>query len=311
MSDHGYTEVAQLIDASLSLLESVPEGRARAPATKRGLPDLLDRCQALVGAAADEPRPVMRTVHHLSCTGGTLFAKCLAAMPNVLLLNEVDPLSKIRFSEERPEFTPTDTIALVRQGDPRISEDVLVGMFLADMDYLGREEARGGRAVVLRDHSHSHFLFGDDVPARSTLREMLLDRFEVRSVLTVRDPIDSYLSMSGLGWHNLFSPSSLDEYCRRYEIFLDRYAGIEIVRYEDFVADSKGVMSRVCATLDLTYSDEFTDLFGVMRFSGDSGRSSNTIGSRSRRTIPTEIADMAKASHHYRRLAEILHYEPI
>jgi len=40
-------------------------------------------------------RPLIHTLHHLACTGGTVLSKCLAAMPRVALVSEVNPLNRL------------------------------------------------------------------------------------------------------------------------------------------------------------------------------------------------------------------------
>lgn len=303
-----HMEGVRSIEKTLSVLASVV-GERRTPSP--GVSDpavLLETCLARLeedGAALSRP---IRTIHHLSCTGGTLFAKCIAAMPNILLLNEVDPLSTLLLQEGKPAFAPTDMISLVRQGDPELTSDVLVRMFAKDIEFLAHDQARIGRDIVLRDHSHSHFLIGATIAERPTLREMVADVSAVNSVVTVRDPIDSYLSMVANGWQLQFSPSTFDEYCRRYQAFLDRYEGIDIIRYEDLVDDPKSTMHRICTILDLTYSDDFVDLFSAFTLSGDSGRSGSAIGKRSRRESAAQLADMTRNSNNYTKLAQSLGY---
>ncbi len=51
---------------------------------------------------APQKQPI-RIIQHLSCTGGTLISKFLAAMPNVVLLNEVNPLSQLHL-DPQPRF---------------------------------------------------------------------------------------------------------------------------------------------------------------------------------------------------------------
>ncbi len=275
--------LAQELDAALALLGAEgDEGGEGVP-----VEDLRGWLEESLAALDTLPAPTaepIRIIHHLSCTGGTLFAKCIAAMPNVLLLNEVDPLSPLPFRRTgKPPFTPTDMIALLRQGDPHISQDLLVRLFVREIGFLRDELARSGRVLVLREHSHSHFLTGDEVPDRPTLREMLVEHYPVHSLVTVRNLEDSYSSMKKYGWHEMFSPSDFDEYCRRHAVFLARHEGIDIVRYEDFVAEPGVVMRRICDVLALEFSDKFEELFSAFRFSGDSGRGGDRIKVRGRR----------------------------
>jgi hypothetical protein len=293
-----------LIARTLALLGDIdlPPG-ADGPGDHAGLTSLLDRIDAL---ATPDPAPI-RTIHHLSCTGGTLITKCLAAMPNVLVLNEVDPLSPLPpFESPDPLFTPTDVAALVRQGDPRVKNELLEQLFLAGMAILREEQTRIGRAVILRDHSHSHFLTGPDLPDRASLYQIVSARFPIRSIVTVRDPIDTFLSMCERGWHKHFAPSTYDEYCRRYLAFLDCYSGLPTVAYETFVSDPSQTMKTVCGWLELDYSEHFEKLFSVFRFSGDCGRAGSDIRPRPQRNRPDALLQEAAASPHHQQLMTIL-----
>ena len=50
--------------------------------------------QRMARALRHRDRPLIHTVHHLACTGGTVISKCLAAMPKVALVSEVNPLNR-------------------------------------------------------------------------------------------------------------------------------------------------------------------------------------------------------------------------
>ena len=45
----------------------------------------------------------LRSIHHLACTGGTLISKCIASMPDVALISEVNPMN--RFGQD---FCPSN-----------------------------------------------------------------------------------------------------------------------------------------------------------------------------------------------------------
>ena len=52
-------------------------------------------------------KPLIRTIHHLACTGGTLISKCLGSMPDVALISEVNPLNR-----QGSQFEPTNPFNL-------------------------------------------------------------------------------------------------------------------------------------------------------------------------------------------------------
>nr|WP_321442513.1 hypothetical protein [uncultured Cohaesibacter sp.] len=264
--------------------------------------ELIDDLPVLV----EEP---IRTVHHLACTGGTLITKCLASMPNVLMLNEVDPLSRLIQNPKAPSFTPTDMIALAAQGDFEIDNSVRIEMFLVALEALKSRMEQVGRVLVLRDHSHSHYNVGDSIPNRPTFREIVAKKYRVCSVVTVRDPIDSFLSLRNKGWNSHFTPSDFNEYCCRYLAFLDGYPNTEIIRYEDFIEKPEDVAAQMCEHLELAFIPEFKSIFFQFHFSGDSGRGGDVI----KKHPPREIGDLKseiKASESYKILVDRLGYAP-
>lgn len=303
------------IDAALELL-----GDREGPATdeKSGeltevitLPSLLEQCRAVavpVDGVSGEPtaRPVMRTLHHFACTGGTLISRCTAAMPNTLLLSEVDPLTTM---VHRAAFMPTDLIGLVRRGSRAADQDLLVEIFLAGLGALAAEMRRIGSDLILRDHAHSHFCFGPTIPERPSLRAMLARDYRVLSLITVRHPLDSFLALGVQDWLRI-EPPTLQEYARRYGVFLDHYAEVPLLRYEDFVTDPESSMQRVCGLLELSYNPEFREMFPVIALSGDSGRQGSEIAPRPRREVPQDVATEAARSESYVALCARLGYDP-
>ena len=260
--------------------------------------------------AIDRPETV-RTIHHLSCMGGTLITKCVASMANTLVLNEIDFQSPIPTRKTTANFAPTDAVSLLRQGDTDVSTAVISKLFTDTVATLLGEERKCGRNLVLRDHSHGHFLWGPSVRAGPTLRDLLHDRFEVKSVVTIRDPVDSYVSMVKAGWHTHFHPSTFDEYCRRYLKFLESYRGVPVIKYEAFAARPKQVMRRMCRLLDLEYFADFKEVFDSFQFSGDSGRSSAVIATRKRAAEAENLRIEARSSNYYKTVIELTKYDAL
>jgi hypothetical protein len=271
---------------------------------------LLQQCLALCeDHSAAQPEPI-RTVHHFACTGGTLISKCIASMPNVQLLSEVDPLSTPVKQPPRPQFAPTDMITLMRQSPRGATAEQLIEIFLGELRIIYSHTNQDGLRLVLRDHAHSHYCRGTEIPERPSLREMVAGEFPILSVVTVRDPVDSYLSLKANGWIH-FLPATFDEYCRRYLAFLHAYENEPIVRFEDFVANPEFEMARICRILDMPLNPDFQNLFAVQRLTGDSGRSGMSIDNRPRRHVNTELAAEIEPSTKYGELREILGYKRI
>jgi hypothetical protein len=271
------------------------------------LPSLLEQCRALLAEASTHSPPPIRTIHHFACTGGTLISRCVAAAPGAHVLSEVDPLSPMPHRSS-PLFTPTDLIGLLRHGSRPVEPELLVATFLDGLQTVYDDARRRGIDLVLRDHAHSHFCWGDHVAPRPTLAEIVGRRFPVRSIVTVRHPLDSFLSLAAKRWSH-FSPFTIEEYCRRYLMFLDRHRDVKIIRYEDFVRQPQGAMDEICAALGLVPAPHFTDVFPAIRLSGDSGRSGRRIAPRPRRPLAPDLLRDAQESPAFAALVARLGYD--
>ncbi|WP_425258328.1 hypothetical protein ACPOLB_22770 [Rubrivivax sp. RP6-9] len=267
---------------------------------------LLQQAQALeAGAAALHGQP-LRTLHHFACTGGTLISKCIAALPNVQLLSEVDPLST-QLLPEALRFSPTDMVTLARQSTRGASDALVIELFRAQVQVLQQHAVRHGLRLVLRDHAHGHYCHGAALAVRPALREMLPPALPLLSLLTVRHPLDSYASLARNGWVHL-QPRTLHTYCQRYLAFLDQHEGLPLLRYEDFVAAPQRAMQLVCEALALRYEPHFARFFAGFAVSGDSGRSGTTIAPRPSHASAVALEAEAAASDAYVQLVQRLGY---
>ncbi len=264
----------------------------------------IEDALALTGRAAAPPPAPVRTLHHFACTGGTLVAKCVAALPSVQLLSEVDPLSRYA---PPGDFTPTDMVLLLRRSSQGVSDELLAELFAAQLRVLHADAARRGLHLVLRDHAHSQFCHGRLVEPRPTLRELVPAGLPLRSLVTVRHPLDSFVSLARAGWLH-FEPRSVDAYCRRYHAFLDRHAGLPVLRYEDFVSAPQPAMQALCRALALDFDPRFAERFGQFRLSGDSGRSGETIAPRPSHPEAVALEAEAARSEAFRQLVQRLGY---
>jgi hypothetical protein len=198
-------------------------------------------------------------------------------------------------------------VTLLRQSSRGVDPAQIAQLFQVQMRWLHDDAGRRGWRLVLRDHAHSHFCHGSEVAERPNLRQLMPADLPLRSMVTVRHPLDSFASLVDNDWVH-FEPGNIDTYCRRYLMFLDSHAGVPVLRYEDFVADPQSAMQRVCETLDLRYEPGFADRMRGQRISGDSGRSGAVIAARPRSARAEALRDPARASGAFMQLVERLGY---
>jgi len=280
-------KLTEAIDECLSFIDDAVElSRENEVENREPLPSLLEQCE-LVSSESVAEKESIRTFHHFACTGGTLFAKCIASMPNTQVLSEVEPHSRLVSMDER-QFTPTDLIHLVRASSRGSTEALEREIFLSGLKVIYDDCSARGLRLVLRDHAHSKYCTGEEISTYPALHGVVKSRFPTLAVLTVRHPLDSFLSLNRNQWIH-FEPFTLEEYSRRYLAFLEEHDELPLFRYEDLVSSPEQTISDICDSLELPYSNEFLHLLGAIRLSGDSGRSSSKIGKRPRLELPPEI----------------------
>ncbi|MFE3838658.1 hypothetical protein [Pseudogemmobacter sonorensis] len=296
------------VEQALDLLDGF-RSPALAALPAEPLPSLAEQCSRLAARPEAGPPP-LRMIHHMACTGGTLISKALAVLPNVVLLSEIDPLSTLRGNPgSKAPFAPSDLILAMRHAPRPVPEDVLVATFRAGTLAAHGVLAEKGMRMVIRDHSHSHFCTGVDPAARASLREMLAGELPLLSAVTVRHPLESFLSLGNNRWTH-FSPFTLEEYSQRYSAFLDRHAGLDILRYEEFVLAPEATLRRLCDILALPFHPAALDLLSAARLTGDSGRSSPVVGPRPQKAVPEEMLPDCRGAA-YVGLCGRLGYDPL
>ena len=251
----------------------------------------------------------IRIIQHMSCTGGTLFGKCVAAMPNTVLFSEMNPLSTQLFmSGGSPVFCPTDVISLARIGKAPAIEDLSEKVFLGEIRVVEKHLRNYGQRLVLREHTHSSFLVGNESNHKKTIPQILDGVSQLVSIVTVRHPLDSFLSLRHNGWIH-FDPGTFDEYCRRYLLFLHSTGDAPVFKYEDLLENPEEVIQQICDYFEIPFNPDFLDYLEIVAATGDSGRSSIHIGKRERRPLDEALHAEVQASSNFRKLCELLGYD--
>ncbi len=299
--------LGELVTSTLKMLEPYADEPISDQERDEPLLSLLNQCEMHCEALSKAPVEPVRTIHHFACTGGTIMCRAIAAQPNAVVLSEIDPLSAI--GKNAGNFSPQDIIGHARAGMRGASDATATKTFLASLKALYEEMTQIGRHLVLRDHTHSHFCTAVDPASRPSVRQMLNDSFRLRSIVTVRHPLDSYLSLIKMGWVH-FAPATLQEYSIRYRRFLDEYAGLRIFRYEDFTESPDSEVEEMTGQLELPYYADWQSLLPLIELSGDSGRKSDEIASRPRRPVPENIGAETFRNAAYDAICDRLEYDP-
>ena len=257
----------------------------------------------------------IRVLHHWACSGGTIISRSIASLPHVLLLSEVHPLAHLRLPTEDHEYYPTDLIRQVCLDHNNRDPLLCMALWTGAIDSLQRELLKQELCLVLRSHSHIDFFTGPFPAESSLVSKSLTSRHRLLELFSVRHPLDSWISMSKMGWDKHFRFASFSEFCRRCLAMTKALANIPILRYEDFTLAPHKSLQSICKDLELSYSEDGMSNLGSISLTGNSGRSSDLISPRLRQPIPESIQnelDILQESldSPYLQLCHLLGYDP-
>ncbi|WP_108947114.1 hypothetical protein [Shewanella halifaxensis] len=304
---NSFNKFKQQVDQALSLVESceVIKGQQLPQLNCEQLVDtqsLLNRCEQVCDKHKKE-KPTIRIIHHLACSGGTLISKCISAMPNVYLLSEVHPFTDLATGKGKPKYAPSDISSLAKYAGIPKQKELAAKLFKNSIDEVYQHVENMGGKLVLRDHTHADFNTEQPIPTKSSIIELLEEDYNIQSVLTIRNPIDSYSSLVKNGWIN-FEPQTFDEYCRRLLLLLEQFEESQIFKYEDFVNSPQQGMQDLTKALDLPFDSSFEDIFGIFKVTGDSGRTADFITIRESRVSDLNELEIMKNTENLKKIKQ-------
>lgn len=246
---------------------------------------------------------MIRTIHHQACTGGTLISKCIAALPNLYLLSEINPVAN-----GRVRFSPTELVSQFMGQYRKNSVDIKRKYFFTQLDIILDEAKKSEKSLVIRDHNHPAYM-GRHLQNDDSLLSFL-ENYKTKSLLTIRNPADSFLSCKKSGWLGHID-NNFELYCERYISFVQDYSHMPCVRYEDFCKKPAESLKHICDVLELEYDEDFLGKFGDITLTGDSGRKQTEIVVHPRREVDEEQLKEFTESSSYRKFCEMFDYEVV
>ena len=259
-------------------------------------------------------KPIIRLVHNLARSGGTVICKCLGVMGDVVLLSEINPRGMEQFNPIAQADRWYDLIT------PEDKETISAKDFI-DFDWAIRLiEGRArehGRHLVLRDWNHLDFValpFMDEPTHRLLLVEVLRPHFDILNVAIVRHPLDQLDSLMRLTiWKDGRAPSP-DDMLSAMKSYADACSQLPIIRYEDFVRDPDAALQGLCRHLDLPFDAAYKNKWQTFtKITGDvEGTRGGTkeIREVERRPPPREFITYLSTNKDYRQVCEVFGYAP-
>lgn len=210
-----------------------------------------------VPVALPAGKPVIRVLHNLARSGGTVIAQCVGALPGVALLSEIHPAGA-RFID--PYRQAQEWYGLLTAAEAaRFAADP-EALFLEAIRLVDARAQAQGLTLVLRDWSHLDFIGLPHLTAptgRRGLTEAVAALYAIRETCTVRHPIDQWQSTRRLA--GVRGRVQLADFLAGYRRFAELAVELGFLRFEDFVAAPEAAMRILAERLDLAYDPIFLE----------------------------------------------------
>jgi hypothetical protein len=257
---------------------------------------------------------IIRIIHNLGRSGGTLICKCLGCMSDIVLLSEIEPDGfDIELHCSNKPLTQAYQWHNIIPPD-----DIQTKLYniIEAIDYIERECFRKGKKLIIRDLAQMDFM-GSSIKSPSyefRLAEILSKHFKVIRLGLARHPIDQWLSMKKTFPDFVMIP--LDDYLQGYWEYSKQIREIGFVRYEDFTKNPKKQMQIICDKLKLQVDWNFlVEWSNYNKVTGDTdrkisrGAGLNEIVSLPRISTEAKLLGLFRANKKYRKALKILDYK--
>lgn len=257
---------------------------------------------------------MIHVVHTLGGCGGTVLSRCIAVLPGVALLSEINPASVKLFSHFDPLYQDKNWLHLLGPADTeRFSQMDLgnVEAFRELVDVFHVRASEAGRHLVLRDYNFVDFVgvpYTTDPPRRLTLYAALPAGVPTRAAAFIRHPVDQWSSLCKYEIVRVvLTPSA---FCEAYAAFLEELGSIPVYKYEDFVEHPETQLRAICGSLALPFDPSFTERFHTFDYvTGDFTRhQEESISPPCRRKLSPKELDEFRSSAAFRRILRATGY---
>jgi hypothetical protein len=190
----------------------------------------------------------------LDGAGAPLVTQCLGAMPPVVMLSRVHPAA-----ENRPNaieqadswfglFDDTDIQRLKSEPDWDYPEIIKM---------ISDRAKNKDKTLILCDRSNDDFMAkktSSKLPGLFVHKGALESHFTLNAVALVRHPIDQWIALKNQLGSEAPSP---ELFMRCYRRYCQAIEDIEVVKFEDFLADPGSVLTQICIHLDVPYDADW------------------------------------------------------
>lgn len=191
-------------------------------------------------------------------SGGTLLNRCIGSLPNVVILDEVNPIV------DDSNYYPRQKVEY--QAKKWYGINLNSNIFSECILELERFCKKNNKSLVIRDWSFTNFTPLDvnnfNPPNSLLVLDELRDKCRLLTFAFVRDSIDVWISR-GTPPVKLF----FTEYFNYMEAIKNN--DLDIFKYEDFCLDPETEMRKLCELTNLEFGSSFFNYTSFEKVTGD------------------------------------------
>ena len=210
-------------------------------------------------------------------SGGTIFSKCLACLPETVLLSEVHPLGCAAGS-------------VAEQARDWYDVEISHSEYLEEVRELHRHCTNNGKTLIIRDYTFMDFVpnsHNKQNPSNTLSNYRLLkQQFPVKPVVLVRDPIDIWISR--------WKPP---KFFVAYDQFVDQVIEekLPVIHFEDFSKDPESTLMKTCSLVGLKFSLDYKNYVDYHQVTGDNQLTQSSRGSKQVEIKPLPRQQLSRA----------------
>jgi len=241
-----------------------------------------------------------------------MLTRCLGSMSKLVVLSEVHPRA---MKHTNPAWQAHEWFGLISASE-RAGFERPGASFLEFITLVEQRARHKGKRLVIRDWPHLDYI---GVPygapgMRPALVEALEPTFEIHAAVTVRHPLDQWLSLNNLDV--IRGRLSVQDYLRGVRAFTEQIAGGAFTKFEDFTRDPMIELRQICERLGVAFDPSFMQRWHAYeKVTGDRkehasrGSGRREIRPLGRRECEPALLEQFRASEDYRVSCDLLGYE--
>lgn len=219
-------------------------------------------------------------IYNFARSGGTLLNKCLASMPNVVMLSEVS-----RFGGgygERGKESPTTVQQQAEQWyDIRLTSSGFEDGILELHKYC----QENNKHLIIRDWSYINFFKNESYNNEPELELGVYHKIPglaFNHIAFVRDAIDVWISRG---------MPSVDEFFKKYLLYVNqiKVLGTRIFKYEEFCESPEKSLKDICEYIGVEYRDVLPEALSYQKVNGDTQNNPKLGQNNKVRRLPRKI----------------------